>query len=168
MYDPQNPNDVRHPLNPLNNLGSAGGDDGWGCLSVLIAIGLIVLVVVLVLVLVISAAWVVIAVWLDWWWVLPAIGISYAGIQLFRRNPGSTSTSVLVASTLIVIFMGITGSVGTSAVWTGTGFTRGNGEWIPVWSDDANKVSTEDLGEWKTGEFPEKSHDSLQTGELPE
>ncbi len=47
MYDPQNPNDVRHPLNPLNNIGSSGGGDddggGSGC-----GIGLLIVLAIIV------------------------------------------------------------------------------------------------------------------------
>ena len=37
-YDVSNPNDVRHPLNPLNNLGNAGKAGGGGLLLVIILI----------------------------------------------------------------------------------------------------------------------------------
>jgi hypothetical protein len=83
MYDVQNPNDVRHPLHPLNRPESDddGGDDGgWGCLLAVVVLGAALVAIIFLILVAIYATWLSVALWFDWWWVPTAIGLSFVFI----------------------------------------------------------------------------------------
>jgi hypothetical protein len=72
---------------------------------------------------------------------LPETDLNQPRVQYHRINiqhPPALGVARIVILVCSVLFLSVMALIGTEtdAVWSGTGYTRGSGDWIPIWSDE--------------------------------
>ena len=65
---------------------------------------------------------------------LPETDLNQPRVQ-YPRSLGMARGILLACSVTSLLLMAAIGTE-TDAVWSGTGYTRGSGDWIPIWSDE--------------------------------